>query len=395
MMPNEHIFFSYSRDDSRFAFELAKELRAAGANVWLDQLDIDAGEKWDIAIENALQTANTLLVILSKTSVASENVMDEVSFAIEKRKNVVPVLMEECDIPFRLSRFHYADFSTDHTIGMKTLIRSLKLDDSISNKLLTNSNEAFSQNHGSYSNGNHKNESSTIAYPKSNGAKIRKKLLILVSLIMLTLLAIWGISTIQTNSNDANNKNYKLEEQRKERQTQAHDVAMKKYKQDLAEWEVFSPQHITQNVLALRGGDALDAELGNISSNLNNSNSWDLRFVCGPNGYEVLRALNGCLWKEVGVQDFNSISYKTIFESKFSSRRNSTTGYPDLFYAHKSNVPGKGYTYFIKTADGNIGILQILDYQNVDINPEVCRNIKLQYKLFPTVKYPAKPQPPN
>jgi hypothetical protein len=36
-------FFSYSRDDSEFALRLAEDLKAAGANVWLNQLEIEAG----------------------------------------------------------------------------------------------------------------------------------------------------------------------------------------------------------------------------------------------------------------------------------------------------------------------------------------------------------------
>ena len=37
-------FFSYSREDSEFALRLAKDLKAAGANVWLDRLDIKPKE---------------------------------------------------------------------------------------------------------------------------------------------------------------------------------------------------------------------------------------------------------------------------------------------------------------------------------------------------------------
>ena len=36
-------FFSYSRDDSEFALRLAEDLKAAGAAVWIDQLDIEPG----------------------------------------------------------------------------------------------------------------------------------------------------------------------------------------------------------------------------------------------------------------------------------------------------------------------------------------------------------------
>ena len=38
-------FVSYSRVDSEFAMQLAEHLKTAGANVWLDQLDIEPGTR--------------------------------------------------------------------------------------------------------------------------------------------------------------------------------------------------------------------------------------------------------------------------------------------------------------------------------------------------------------
>jgi hypothetical protein len=35
-------FLSYSREDSDFALRLADDLKAAGTNVWLNQLEIEA-----------------------------------------------------------------------------------------------------------------------------------------------------------------------------------------------------------------------------------------------------------------------------------------------------------------------------------------------------------------
>ena len=127
-MSEKTIFFSYSRDDSAFVLNLAKELRADGASVWLDQLDIKPGTRWDKSIEDALDTSQTVLVILSKTSVESTNVMDEVSYALEEGKTVLPVLLEECDIPFRLRRLQFADFSQSHDKGKATLTAALGLD---------------------------------------------------------------------------------------------------------------------------------------------------------------------------------------------------------------------------------------------------------------------------
>src|SRR5208337_5468641 len=85
-------FISYSREDSEFALRLAGDLKAAGAAVWLDQLDIAPGQRWARAVQDALNDCPRMLVILSPASVDSRNVEDEVSFALEERKEVIPVL---------------------------------------------------------------------------------------------------------------------------------------------------------------------------------------------------------------------------------------------------------------------------------------------------------------
>ncbi|CAM3400685.1 toll/interleukin-1 receptor domain-containing protein [Aequorivita lipolytica] len=135
------IFFSYSRDDSEFVLKLAKDLRVAGATIWLDQLDIKPGSRWDSSIEKALQESSTLLVILSCSSVKSNNVLDEVSYALEEHKNVVPVLLEDCEIPFRLRRLQYADFSGNRETGLKTLVDALQLEKEVAKKLVEREEE--------------------------------------------------------------------------------------------------------------------------------------------------------------------------------------------------------------------------------------------------------------
>ena len=118
-------FFSYSRADSEFAQRLARSLRAAGANIWLDQLDIEPGKRWDRAVEDALASCPSLLVILTPSSVDSTNVMDEVSFALEEGKTVIPVLYRDCKIPFRLRRVQYVDFRADYDEGVRQLLTVL------------------------------------------------------------------------------------------------------------------------------------------------------------------------------------------------------------------------------------------------------------------------------
>jgi TIR domain len=121
-------FFSYARTDSAFVLRLAQELREVGINLWLDQLDILGGQRWDHAVEEALQTCQGMMAVLSPDALASHNVMDEVSYALEERKIVIPLLLRSCTIPFRLRRMQYIDFTADYQTGFSQLLRALRID---------------------------------------------------------------------------------------------------------------------------------------------------------------------------------------------------------------------------------------------------------------------------
>jgi hypothetical protein len=118
-------FFSYSRKDSAFVLKLAEELREAGANLWLDQLDILGGERWDIAVEKALETCQGVIAVLSPASVGSNDVRDEISFALEKEKAVIPVIIQDCEVPFRLGRLQRIDFTANYDTGFSQLLKAL------------------------------------------------------------------------------------------------------------------------------------------------------------------------------------------------------------------------------------------------------------------------------
>jgi len=120
-------FFSYSREDSEFALRLAADLRAAGASVWIDQLDIGPGQLWDRAVQSALEHCPSVLIILSPASVSSDNVMDEINFALDQKKALIPVLYRDCDVPFRLRRFQHLDFRTEYERMLEELRKWLHL----------------------------------------------------------------------------------------------------------------------------------------------------------------------------------------------------------------------------------------------------------------------------
>jgi hypothetical protein len=121
-------FVSYAREDSEVVLTLATELRAVGVKLWLDQLDIVAGQRWDRAVEEGLATIQGLIVVLSPAAVASHNVMDEVSYALEEGKPVIPILLRPCAIPFRLRRVQYIDLTASYETGFSHLLRALRID---------------------------------------------------------------------------------------------------------------------------------------------------------------------------------------------------------------------------------------------------------------------------
>jgi len=123
-------FFSYAREDSAFVLRLAKELRRAGANLWLDQLDILGGQRWDRAVQEALDACQGIIAVLSPEALASNNVMDEVSYALEEGKLVVPILLRSCAVPFRLRRVQYIDFIASYDAALPQLLRALRIDHS-------------------------------------------------------------------------------------------------------------------------------------------------------------------------------------------------------------------------------------------------------------------------
>ena len=102
-------FLSYSRSDETFALRFANDLREGGIAMWVDQLDIRPSEHWDRAIERAVHECRGLLVILSPRSVESDNVADEISFALDHGKPVLPVMIEKCRLPLRITRMQVID----------------------------------------------------------------------------------------------------------------------------------------------------------------------------------------------------------------------------------------------------------------------------------------------
>lgn len=124
------IFISYSHNDRDFVDKLATHLIKNNAHIWVDRWEIKVGESMIERVQNELQGASAILVILSKSSVQSEWCKKELSAGLirelsEKAILVLPVLIEQCDVPIFLREKKYADFTSDFAFGLDDLLRSI------------------------------------------------------------------------------------------------------------------------------------------------------------------------------------------------------------------------------------------------------------------------------
>src|SRR5574341_1795601 len=88
------IFISYAREDQPRAELLTRALTGDGLDVWWDGKIQPGDPSFHRAIEKALRRARCVLVLWSASSVRSEYVEIEASFAWKERK-LIPVLIDD------------------------------------------------------------------------------------------------------------------------------------------------------------------------------------------------------------------------------------------------------------------------------------------------------------
>ena len=127
----EDVFVSYSRQDNDKVQALTGQLRAAGIRLWMDVRNIDGAAMWGEEIVNAVAKSKVLLLLVSKSSVTSQNVVKEVLLASEHKGHILPVDLEPTEIPGSLRYAlagiqHIEYFRGDPDEAMKSVLRSLE-----------------------------------------------------------------------------------------------------------------------------------------------------------------------------------------------------------------------------------------------------------------------------
>ena len=129
-MEPKSVFLSHSSRDNAFCERLALDLVGYDVKVWYDEWEIKVGDSLREKIAAGIETQDQLAVVLSRASVQSDWVQKELNAALakeleERQVVVLPLLIEDCDIPVFLRDKKWADFRSDYGYGLKQLLEVL------------------------------------------------------------------------------------------------------------------------------------------------------------------------------------------------------------------------------------------------------------------------------
>lgn len=124
------VFISYSHNDGAFVETLCANLVKNKARVWIDTWELNVGDSIINKVQEAITVSSALLVILSVSSVQSSWCNKELNAGLmreldEKKILVLPILLENCDIPLFLREKKYADFRNDFDRGLKEVLEAI------------------------------------------------------------------------------------------------------------------------------------------------------------------------------------------------------------------------------------------------------------------------------
>jgi hypothetical protein len=127
-----NIFLIHAHADREAVHKLYQRLVHEGLNAWLDAERLQPGQDWRHEIRNALLACDVVLVCLSRAFDEKQGYRhEELKLAIEKARflpaaaiSIIPVRLEECDMPESLRHLHRVDLFTKG--GYQKLARALR-----------------------------------------------------------------------------------------------------------------------------------------------------------------------------------------------------------------------------------------------------------------------------
>ncbi|MBC8100135.1 MAG: toll/interleukin-1 receptor domain-containing protein, partial [Armatimonadetes bacterium] len=136
-----HIFISYSKKDTRaLALQLHDALeKIDGVTAWMDK-ELTPAISWAQEIQQEIDRADYVLVLLSpdvnRLETAQQDrsfVLNEVDYARQRRKIIVPVMAQTTFVPVQLAGIEYIDFSSSQEEGLRRLVSTISKRTGITN----------------------------------------------------------------------------------------------------------------------------------------------------------------------------------------------------------------------------------------------------------------------
>lgn len=128
------VFIAYAFEDEGNARKLYAALKENGYTPWLDKESLLPGQNWPRAIERAIDTSDFFVACLSRRSIIKRgHFQSELRYALELARElplddifVVPVRLDDCDVPRSLSRgAHAVDLFPHWDRGIRRIFRTI------------------------------------------------------------------------------------------------------------------------------------------------------------------------------------------------------------------------------------------------------------------------------
>lgn len=114
---------SYSRKDSEQANELVAYLEGEGIHVWIDKTGLAASSHWAADITRAIDGCPNFIILLSKNSIQSAEVLRELNLASNRRKNIIPVQIDSTPLTpafeYLLAGLQYTNFKDKEVLAQR------------------------------------------------------------------------------------------------------------------------------------------------------------------------------------------------------------------------------------------------------------------------------------
>jgi hypothetical protein len=123
------VFLTYSLKDEREAAGIREELCRHGLRIWWDA-ELPPGKEWAYEVGAALESSESMIVLVSPHSMDSDLVQRELGYAISHanyRNRLFPVIIEPTrKIPGYFSKLQVFDITKERTRGLRKLAQAIQ-----------------------------------------------------------------------------------------------------------------------------------------------------------------------------------------------------------------------------------------------------------------------------